>query len=126
LLVAVKQAPYGRPFVRYIHVGHSRSEARVDDRAGLPGEGPGRRQDHLDISDGFRQRGRVAGIDGTHLHTCAIGGQRLGEVLKRAAAPSCQSEGEPAGDQLGRDEPSAVPGRAKQQHIGDHLTIASF
>jgi len=114
LVVAVKQPPDGRPFVRYVHVGHSGGETGVDHRAGLPGERPDRGQDHTDAGDRLGQRRRVADIDGPHVGRRALGGQCPGEVLQRAAAAPGQPDGQAAGGQFGRDGTAAVPRRAEQ------------
>ena len=123
LLVAVEQSPYRRPFVRYVHIGHSGGQASIDHRASQPGERPDRGQDHAGAGDRLGQRRRVADIDGAYVRRRAIGGQSPGEVFQRAAAASSQPDGQAAGGQLGRDEPAAVPCGPEQQHVAGHLTI---
>jgi hypothetical protein len=123
ILVAVKHSPHRRPFVRYVHIGHSSGETGIDHRPGLPGERPDRGQDHPDTGDRLGQRRRIADIDGTHLRCRATVGQNPGEILQRAAAAPGQPDGQAAGSQIGRDEPAAVPRRPQQQHITGHLTI---
>jgi hypothetical protein len=125
LLVAVKQSPDRRPFVRDVHVGQLGGEAGVDHRTGLPGERPDRGQDHTDAGDRLGQRRRLADVDGTHVRRRAIGGQRSSEVLQWAAAASSQPDRQAAGGQLGRDEPPAVPRRPKQEHVAGRLTVTT-
>src|SRR5512133_60853 len=123
LLVAVKQSPYRWPFVRDVHIGQVGGEAGIDHRTGLPGERPDRGQDHTDADDGLAPRRRVADIDGMHVRRRAIGGQSSSEILQWAAVASSQPDRQAAGGQLGRDEPTAVPRRPKQEHVAGHPTV---
>jgi hypothetical protein len=109
LLVAVEQASYRRPFVRYVHIGDASGEAGVDHRTGRPGERPDAGQDHPDSGDRLAQRRRVAGIDGMHFRRRTLGGQNPGHVGQWAKAASGQAKGQAARGQLGGDELTAAP-----------------